>query len=135
MRLVHGPVVRHPPRVLRSEASAGNGVSTASADGGAISLGAINSGGNAIGVGAAVASPGIVPICCDPPYKPVTVYPAPVYPDRPKSAPVTPSGKVVVVTPLPDTGIGTTAGIAATSATLLALTRATTSLTPRRHPT
>ena len=115
---------------------AGNGgVSTASADGGAISLGDINSGGNAgnaIGVGDTVAAPGIVPICCEPPYKPVPVYPVPVYREKPKPAPVAPPGKVVV-TRLPDTGIGMPAGIVAASATFVALATGAASLALRRR--
>jgi hypothetical protein len=119
--------------------SAGNGgVSTASADGSAISLGDINSGGNAgkaIGVGDTVAAPGIIPICCEPPYKPVPVYPVPVpnYPDKPRPSPVTPPGKVVVVTRLPDTGAGMATSIAANAAVFTALASSAASVALRRR--
>jgi hypothetical protein len=85
--------------------SAGNGgVANASADGGAISIGDINSGGNAgnaIGVGDTIAAPG--PICCEPP----PYYPAPGKPDYapPPGKTKTTPGKVVVIR-LPDTGSG-----------------------------
>jgi hypothetical protein len=119
--------------------SAGNGgVSNASADGGAISLGDINSGGNAgnaIGVGDTVAARGIIPICCEPPYKPVPVYPVPVpiYPDKPRPSPVTPPGKVVVVTRLPDTGAGMATSIAANAAAFIALASSAASVALRRR--
>ena len=112
--------------------SAGNGgVSNASADGGAISIGDVNSGGNAgnaIGVGDTVAGPG--PICCaPPPYKPVPIVPGPA------PAPgKTPPGKVVVVTRLPDTGIGVvTGGSASAAALLMALAAGTASMGIRRR--
>ena len=106
--------------------SAGNGgVANASANGGAISIGDINSGGNAgnaIGVGDTVAGP--VPICCEPPlYSPPSYSPTPGKPGpAPAPGPI-PTGKVVVVTRLPSTGIGSvmeTGGIAATLMTLTA---------------
>ncbi len=112
--------------------SAGNGgVSNASADGGAISIGDINSGGNAgnaIGVGDTIAGP--VPICCaPPPYKPVPIKPAPMLPPTPGK---TPPGKVVVVTMLPSTGIGTVTN-GAGAATLGALAAGIASFTARRR--
>jgi LPXTG-motif cell wall-anchored protein len=83
-------------------------VANASADGGAVSIGDINSGGNAgnaIGVGDTVAGP--VPICCEPPpFKPVPGKPVPGKPVPAPAPGKTPPGKVVVVTMLPSTGIG-----------------------------
>src|SRR5687767_14732567 len=110
--------------------SAGNGgVSNASADGGTISIGDINSGGNAgnaIGVGDTIAGP--IPICCEPPpFKPV--------PGKPVPAPApskTPPGKVVVVTMLPSTGIGTMTN-GASAASLGALVAGMASIAARRR--
>jgi hypothetical protein len=117
--------------------SAGNGgVANASANGGAISIGDINSGGNAgnaIGVGDTVAGPG--PICCEPPpYLPPSYSPVP---GKPSPAPVpglTPPGKVVVVTRLPSTGIGTIVGFGAGAAVLMSLAAGIASMMVRRHP-
>ena len=117
--------------------SAGNGgVATASADGGVISLGDINSGGNAgnaIGVGDTFAAP---PICCAPaPPKPIPVVPI-MPPKRvPAPAPAPAPGKVVVVTLLPSTGTGPTPASANMSAgmTLLALTAGAASVAARRR--
>jgi LPXTG-motif cell wall-anchored protein len=116
--------------------SAGNGgVSNASADGGAVSIGDINSGGNAgnaIGVGDTIAGP--VPICCEPPpFKPVPGKPVSVPVPVPAPAPSkTPPGKVVVVTMLPSTGIGTMTNDAG-AAILGALAAGMASIAARRR--
>jgi hypothetical protein len=114
--------------------SAGNGgVATASADGGVISLGDINSGGNAgnaIGVGDTVVAP---PICCAPsPPKPIPVVPITPPKPAPAPAPAPPSGKVVVVTMLPSTGAGPIPANPSAAMALLALTTGATSFATRR---
>jgi len=114
--------------------SAGNGgVANASANGGVISLGDINSGGNAgnaIGVGDTVAGPG--PICCaPPPYKPI-----PVYPGKPGQAPAPGTmspGKVVIVTALPSTGSGMEIGSGGEAVALTALAAGLASIAMRRR--
>ena len=78
-------------------------MATADASGGAVSIGDINSGGNAgnaIGVGDTIAGP--VPVCCAPPLKPIPVVP--IIPSKP--VPVTPGKVVVIVKKLPSTGVG-----------------------------
>jgi hypothetical protein len=118
--------------------SAGNGgVANASADGGAVSIGDINSGGNAgnaIGVGDTIAGP--VPICCEPPpFKPVPGKPVSGSVPVPVPAPApskTPPGKVVVVTMLPSTGVGTMTNDAG-AAILGALAAGMASIAARRH--
>jgi hypothetical protein len=112
--------------------SAGNGgVANASADGGAVSIGDINSGGNAgnaIGVGDTIAGP--VPICCEPtPYKPVPGKPGPAPAPAPSK---TPSGKVVIVTMLPSTGVGMMTN-GATAAVLAAVATGMASIAARRR--
>lgn len=111
--------------------SAGNGgIANASADGGAISIGDINSGGNAgnaISVGDTFAAP--VPVCCEPPSRPV---PVPItVPGKP--LPPAAPGKVVIVTRLPSTGEGTANTITATTMALMALTTGLASLASRRR--
>jgi hypothetical protein len=112
--------------------SAGNGgIANASADGGAVSIGDINSGGNAgnaIGVGDTIAGP--IPICCEPtPYKPVPGKPVPAPAPEPSKAP---SGKVVIVTMLPSTGVGMMTN-GATAAVLAAVAAGMASIVARRR--
>jgi hypothetical protein len=94
--------------------SAGNGGSAnANANGGAISVGDINSGsnsGNVISVGDTVAGPApIVPI---EPGKPVPGKPVPGKPgDKPKVVTITPKGGKKIVNEVPSTGAGTAAQV------------------------
>jgi hypothetical protein len=84
--------------------------------------------GNAIGVGDTIAGP--IPICCEPtPYKPVPGKPVPAPAPEPSKAP---SGKVVIVTMLPSTGVGMMTN-GATAAVLAAVAAGMASIVARRR--